>query len=260
MQLSPDLYCGGKPVDDSGFKTLTDLGIRTVISVDGARPDVEAAKKHGLRYIHIPIGYDGATPEAEAAMGKALRTATRPFYIHCHHGVHRGPVMGAIALMLEKKAPPAVGEAVLKRAGTSKEYPGLWSTVADFDPDTLKDYDPPLHEIAPVTSFVKEMSHIDAVWDELNQCQAAGWQAPKTHPDLVPEQTALLLSEHFHELARNGAKDRDAQLKAWLHQAEERVVALRQALLAGDHAAADQRLKSVKQSCSQCHATYRNRP
>jgi hypothetical protein len=32
---------------------------QTIISVDGARPNVDAAKKEGLSYVHIPIGYNG---------------------------------------------------------------------------------------------------------------------------------------------------------------------------------------------------------
>src|SRR5262245_19658660 len=68
-RLTDRLYSGGNPEGDAGFASLQQLGVRTVISVDGARPDVERARTYGLRYVHLPIGYDGV-PE-----GQALRLA-----------------------------------------------------------------------------------------------------------------------------------------------------------------------------------------
>src|SRR2546423_1384396 len=68
-RLSETLYSGSSPEGDEGFASLQRLGVKTVISVDGARPDVERAHKYGLRYVHLPIGYDGV-PE-----GQALRIA-----------------------------------------------------------------------------------------------------------------------------------------------------------------------------------------
>ena len=98
-QLSPTLYSGGEPHGDVAFSKLAELGVRTVVSVDGARPDVAAAKKHGLRYIHIPIGYDGVDPEAQAALTRVVREIEGPVFLHCHHGKHRGPAAAAVMCM-----------------------------------------------------------------------------------------------------------------------------------------------------------------
>ena len=65
FQLNERLYSGGGPEGDSGFASLKKLGVKTVISVDGARPDVARARAHGLRYVHVPIGYRGV-PQAQA--------------------------------------------------------------------------------------------------------------------------------------------------------------------------------------------------
>src|ERR1051326_9522581 len=46
------LYSGAAPADEAGFRSLCALGVRTIISVDGATPDVAAARRHGLRYVH----------------------------------------------------------------------------------------------------------------------------------------------------------------------------------------------------------------
>ena len=55
---------GAEPHEDVAFAELAELGVRTVVSVDGAKPQADAARHHGLRYVHIPIGYDGVSEEA----------------------------------------------------------------------------------------------------------------------------------------------------------------------------------------------------
>ena len=50
---------GGEPHGEVAFRNLAALGYDTVVSVDGARPDVETAAKYGLRYVHGPLGYEG---------------------------------------------------------------------------------------------------------------------------------------------------------------------------------------------------------
>ncbi|MGE0610114.1 MAG: hypothetical protein AB7O62_23685, partial [Pirellulales bacterium] len=59
IRLHPKVVSGGQPEGEAAFAELRDLGIKTVISVDGARPAVPLAKKYGLRYVHLPHGYDG---------------------------------------------------------------------------------------------------------------------------------------------------------------------------------------------------------
>src|SRR4051794_32733608 len=67
-RLTPGLYSGSSPEGDTGFRSLRRLGIHTVLSVDGARPDLERARRHGLRYVHLPVGYDGV-PRAPPPAG-----------------------------------------------------------------------------------------------------------------------------------------------------------------------------------------------
>src|SRR4051794_40365147 len=59
FRVSDRVYSGSSPEGDPGFASLERLGIRTVITVDGAKPDVATAERHGLRYVHLPIGYGG---------------------------------------------------------------------------------------------------------------------------------------------------------------------------------------------------------
>ena len=59
VAFGPGCWSGSMPEGDAGFASLQSWGVRTVISVDGAVPDVARAARFGLRYVHLPIGYDG---------------------------------------------------------------------------------------------------------------------------------------------------------------------------------------------------------
>ncbi|MBU6208995.1 MAG: hypothetical protein KGR22_03710, partial [Planctomycetes bacterium] len=48
-----DVWSGSVPEGDAGFDSLTSLGVRTIISVDGALPDLERARARGMRYVHL---------------------------------------------------------------------------------------------------------------------------------------------------------------------------------------------------------------
>ena len=96
-------FSGSAPDGDEGFATLAAAGVKTIISVDGAEPDVAVAKAHGIRYIHLPIGYNGFDEQRRLQLTRATRDAmdSGPVYIHCHHGKHRSAgAAGAVAVSL----------------------------------------------------------------------------------------------------------------------------------------------------------------
>src|SRR4051794_23849607 len=72
FRVTDRLYSGSSPEGDASFAALRKLGIKTVISVDGARPDVKRARKFGLRYVHLPIGYDGVPREQALRLARAV--------------------------------------------------------------------------------------------------------------------------------------------------------------------------------------------
>src|SRR4051794_39790224 len=78
FRISGRVYSGSSPDGEGGFAALAALGIKTVLSVDGARPDVEAARRHGLRYVHLPFGYDGIPRDRVVALAKAAATLPGP--------------------------------------------------------------------------------------------------------------------------------------------------------------------------------------
>ncbi|MCK6459080.1 MAG: hypothetical protein L6Q95_04215, partial [Planctomycetes bacterium] len=127
---------GAQPEGEEAFKNLQALGYTTVLSVDGAIPEVDLAAKYGLTYAHVPIGYDGVAREEQLQIIKAVKEAPGPVYVHCHHGKHRGPA----AAMIAREALDGLScdDAVkaLELSETGKEYEGLYRDVREFKKPT----------------------------------------------------------------------------------------------------------------------------
>ena len=255
--LTPQLISGGQPKGDAAFSKLAEMGVKTIVSVDGAKPDLEMAKQHGLRYLHIPIGYDGVDPEAQAALTHAVRAAKGPIFIHCHHGKHRGPAAAVVACMAAGDMTHEQAAEFMKLAGTGQEYTGLWRDVAAFQPLPADAKLPPLVEAVQVESLAGAMAGLDRAWDGLKLCQVAGWKTPADHADLAPAHQALLVWEGLTE-SRRMAENSDPQLVKWLDEAVAEAAQLRQSVQAGDEAAASRQFKQVEAACARCHEQYRN--
>jgi protein tyrosine phosphatase (PTP) superfamily phosphohydrolase (DUF442 family) len=269
FRLSPRLYSGGDPRGDAAFAALRGLGVRTIISVDGAAPDVEAARRAGLRYVHLPIGYDGVPREQALRIIQAVRKAGGPVYIHCHHGKHRGPAAAAVCGMATEGWTHDEATAWLRQAGTSDDYEGLFEAARTFEPPTAEELaavGDDLPERSAVPALVDLMVKIDAGWDRLKALRAAGFRPPAEQPDLDPPHEALLLAEQYREALRLAeSKGRGPDFLADLQEAERRATALESSLRAlGDSPSADARetaeraFRSAGKSCTDCHARHRN--
>jgi len=274
-RITEKLYSGSSPDGDLGFRSLQKLGIKTVISVDGARPDVTAAHSYGLRYVHIPFGYAGIPPEQVLRLAKAVRDLPGPIYIHCHHGMHRGPAAAsAIHLCLDKSCTVDQALAEMRRAGTDPHYTGLYAVPHTLTRPTSADLDhipSDFPEIATVPDLAQCMVEIDGRWDNLKQIRAAGWKAPASHQDLDPSHEALMLRESFQEALRvaarfqraelTGAHNRPAEVGQWLAAAAEKASVLEKDLRArAQYSIVEQAFHQIGASCIRCHAKYRDVP
>jgi len=259
-KLSGRIYSGSEPDGEAGFESLSELGIQVVVSVDGARPNVEEARKHGLRYVHIPFGYDGITEKAGKALARLVNEADGPFYIHCHHGKHRGPAAAAVACIADGTENGKSALHILEWAGTSKNYAGLWRDVEAYQPPAAGEQLPELVEVAEVSSLAAAMAKIDRAFDNLKLCRDAFWQTPADHPDIVPKQEALLVKEGLREVARNLSTDKDDRFKNLLAEAVQRAGALEESFAGAnaDNVTTDQNFDEMNAACQQCHKAYRN--
>lgn len=258
-QLSPRIYSGGEPVGEQAFKRLAGLGIKTVVSVDGAKPDIELAKRYGLRYVHIPIGYDGVSDKAQLQLTRLVRDVEGPIFVHCHHGQHRGPAAAAVACVADGVVSAPEADSILKSIGTSKDYAGLWRDVAAFRVPGQDARLPALVESAEVESFAAAMAKVDRHWDQLKLCRDAQWNTPAKHPDLVPQQEALLVFEQLREASRHLMREHTAEFRTWLADSESAAKELRSSLAGSDNTAAEKHYQTLAKSCKRCHTKYRDK-
>lgn len=262
---------GAQP-DEKGFQAIKELGVRTIISVDGARPDVTLAKKYGLRYVHMPHGYDGIPDERAKELAKAVRELPGPIYIHCHHGKHRSPAATATACVGAGLIAPVDSLSILEAAGTSKGYRGLYYSVEEarpFDPRLLDELQVAYQETVQVPPMAEAMVAMEHTHDHLKFIADAGWKVPSDHPDLVPAHEALLMREHYTEMLRTDeVQAKPADFLKWMKLGEDGSRELRQSLqkwhasgakgsVPGSVTAA---FEKINQSCTQCHVQFRNKP
>lgn len=263
---------GGQPEGEEAFGELKALGVKTIISVDGARPEVELAKKFGLRYVHLPHGYDGIPEERAQELAKAVRDLDGPIYIHCHHGKHRSPAAAAVACVSAGLIEPAASLAVLQAAGTSENYRGLYRSAAaarKLDDALLDALEAEFPETARLPPLAEAMVELEHTHDHMKAIAAAGWKSPPASPDLDPPHEALLLREHFTEMLRTDAvKNESDQFQDLMRAGEMAAQELEAALAAwkggGLASGVPERIPAsfdrVTQSCTACHRQFRDVP
>ncbi len=261
--VSDNLLSGGVPEGDEAFKALAEAGVKTIISVDGATPDVEGAKKHDIRYVHLPIGYDSVPRQRAIELSRAIEDLPGKVYVHCHHGKHRSPAAVAGIMVCSQDWSGNRATAFMKEAGTSPNYTGLYQTVETMKPadkTELAKADSSFPEKAKVAAYVDMMVHVDEHFEGLAKSRKAAWGVPKDSPDLVPANLALQIMELFHESIRTNQANRpEADFNNWMTQSETSAAALEKALRAGSKEAAEVAYKQLEQSCKACHEKYRNK-
>ena len=161
------------------------MGVRTIISVDGASPDVARAEARGMRYVHIPITYAEASREQQLEIARAVRDSPGPAFVHCHHGMHRGPAAAASAAVLLGEVTPEEGVAFMKEAGTASSYEGLYACVATASVATSSALDERRRvSVGPQgQGFVAAMIEVDQAFSYLDEIRGGGvGQSRKTIP------------------------------------------------------------------------------
>lgn len=255
-RLNSQLYSGSNPEGDEGFASLKKLGVKTIISVDGAQPDVMRAHQFGLRYVHVPIGYDEVPREAMVKIAKAAMTLPGPIYVHCHHGKHRGPA-AAVGLQLctDKKCNVAEAVATMKLAGTDPHYVGLYDSVKNFKAPTANELArvKEFAEAVKVPALTELMTNVDTQWEVL----APYLMGKPVAEEKKPGHAAVLLWEQFQEAARLPPGGKDAaefskDLKTAVEQSEQ-LVKLLERKPAAPIGEISKQMQALKKTCTKCH-------
>jgi len=252
---------GAQPEGDVAFRNMKALGVTTVLSVDGAVPDVEGAAKHGLTYVHVPIGYDGVTAAQALQIARAVRDAPGRVYIHCHHGRHRGPAASMVARITLDGISNEEAVRGLESSGTSPKYTGLYRDIRNFKApsDAQMDAAPePQSKVVPA-GVQAMMVGVSQRYEWLKKSKSAGWGVPEDSPDVSPPHEARMLWEMYRETRRlDEAKKLGEKFLRRLDEGEKAAVALENALRASNATATATAWKAVKANCNDCHTDFRN--
>ena len=272
IQIHEKVISGGQPDGEEAFQELQDLGIKTIISVDGAKPELELAKKHGLKYVHLPHSYDGVPKQRGYELAKAVRDFEGPIYIHCHHGKHRSPAAAAVACVTAGLIRPSMAVSILQLAGTNPNYRGLYESAQSarkLDGAVLDALKADFPESAELTPMAEAMVHLEHTQDRVKMIAAAGWKSPASHPEIIPAQEVLLLKEHFTELLRAESVGKEPEgFQAMLHESESAAADLEAALMNWNDSGAPLPLpdalpvsfEKIAKNCVACHTQYRDVP
>ena len=143
-------------------------------------------------------------------------------------------------------------------AKTNKQYVGLWRDVSRFRPPGDEAVLPELVEIAEVDPLVKRMAKIDRDFDSLVEHQQDGWNLHGEKPKRTPSQLAFIIYEELRESNRNLGSEFDEPFKQLLTKSARSARAVEDALQRRRFETATAHLKSLKQTCRNCHKRYRD--
>jgi hypothetical protein len=209
------------------------------------------------------------TGEQVDHLAKTFRELDGPFYVHCFHGRHRGPAGAAIGRIVLDDVPreQAIGE-MRQYSGTSKKYEGLYRSVAtrpipDFDETLALDYNfPPVETLDGVPGA---MVPIARSHDWIEILGGLDWAVDPENPDIDAYNEARILNEAFAagpQFADYQSQPEDfKQMWAKATQASADLTEQLRRHNNGEAemgAAAKASFAIVQQSCTDCHAGYRN--
>lgn len=258
---SPRIGQGAEPHGEVAFANLRALGYDTVLSVDGARPDVDAAERHGLRYVHVPIGYDGIEEGQALQIVKAVQESRTGTYVHCHHGRHRGPAGAMVARIALDGISNEEAVEELKVSGCSPKYAGLYRDVEAFRKPTVEALATvtELHSFVAPEGLVAAMADVSRRMENMKMVREAAWQVPPSNPDVSPTHEATLVWEGLREMQRlDEAQGYGDDFLGLLAGSEAQARQMEAALL--EHAAerAEAAYNGLLETCNTCHTKYRN--
>lgn len=268
-RLSDSIVSGAEPEGPEALAAIAEMGVKTILSVDGKVPDARSAEALGMRYVHVPIQYRGITDDELLQITKTFRELEGPFYVHCFHGQHRGPAAAAVGRVVLDEAPREQALAEMRQwCGTSGKYEGLYGVVAVGDIPTAEQtaaytFDfPAAKQLDGVAGL---MVGVSRAYDRILSMKRNAWQVNPDHPDIDPVNESAILASLFTqalELPEVQAESED--YRAILQDSIDRARALRgvvadlRASEQPDWQPAEAAFAELKASCNACHEGYRN--
>ena len=261
-----DLLSGGHPVGTSSFELLRRLGVRTIISEDGAVPNIKDARAAGLKYIHLPIGYNRIDPARALELARACRDAKSRggVYMHCHQGRHRSAAAAAVAAVLLGWGRLDDVMERMKVSGASPHYAGLYQSVSsatEVSQEAIDGIPPDFPEVSQPESLTHIMVEMNAVIEHLELIESNSWSTPEAHPDLVPAAEAGHLVDLYRSVLDVDGEDAWASDWEALRQSGEKAAKQLEDMLLGEASASasiSAQMRLVHDNCLACHRQFRD--
>jgi protein tyrosine phosphatase (PTP) superfamily phosphohydrolase (DUF442 family) len=265
VAYGPGFWSGSVPEGDAGFAMLRDWGVKTIISVDGAAPEVDRAARFGIRYVHLPIGYDGFDDDRKLQLVRAVRDLPGPIYIHCHHGKHRSAGAAATVAASLGWMTPDAAIARMRVSGTAPAYPGLYACAARavaLDAAAIDAASQEFPSAVRPRGIIESMVAIDDAMERLKTAERANWKVTAEHPDLAPAADAGTIADHLRMLGdAPAASPRRAEFEEIRARCESNARRLEESLASPTPSIAERAaaLADLQATCSACHAAHRDR-
>ncbi|MHC4342031.1 MAG: cytochrome c [Planctomycetota bacterium] len=262
-RLGDNIISGSEPHGEEALKRISEMGVKTIVSVDGKVPDKEVAAKFGMRYVHVPIRYSGIDEEELVRIAKTFRELQGPFYVHCFHGKHRGPAAAAVGRLVVDRVPRDQALAEMRQwCGTSKKYEGLFHVIALKEMPataTTAGYAWDFPAAHPFGGFRAAMIEITRHSDNLKMLDKRDWKPDPDHPDIDAANEAEKMLGLFQRASKlESVQKACEEYRTWMQVSVEKSGKLLEAVKAGESAAASKAFRVLGQTCNSCHANYRN--
>lgn len=252
-RVSERLYSSGRPEGEAAFRALAAEGIRTVVCVDAQTPDVEAARRAGIRYVHLPFGYAGVPRACEVEIARLATELPGPILFHCHHGTQRAPTAAAIARRATEGAGADEALSEMRRAGLDEKYRGLAASVVAYEPPTPAELEaraaPWAERVAP-RGLVETMLELDRRVENVEKGR-------------VPEgdfgHETLLVREALVEAARTPHGAQEAEQHDFAAKLEDAIAAARALeATATPGPPTPEAIRHLRAACARCHEAHRD--
>jgi protein tyrosine phosphatase (PTP) superfamily phosphohydrolase (DUF442 family) len=269
FRFTDKVCCGPAPADERDFQKLKDLGIKSVICVDGTAPDAVTGKRYGMMSVHVPTTYDGISADTARVLARAVKDLPAPVYIHCNCGINRAPAAASMALITLGEMSAEDGVKNMNTIGVQKIFQGLYSCVekaTKVDARVLEMLEVRLKERAETQPIVKTMDDMKKYWKHLDNAAKTGWKMTEDErTDAAKDATELVVrSIELRKLP--GMKNRPADFQKFVADGESAAVALEKVLnnreiktlQSQDIDVLKDRFNAVTKSCVDCHTPYRD--
>jgi protein tyrosine phosphatase (PTP) superfamily phosphohydrolase (DUF442 family) len=266
FRFSDKLISGAAPDTDDAFEALQELGVKTIISVDGDFPDEERAEKYGMKYVHLPIPYKEVPKERALELAKAVRDLPGPIFMHCACGKLRSPAAaGVVSVILGSFTKADAWNALVQAKGPGN-YVRMYQSTQEFDkvdPALLDNLHPQFKAKADVARITTKMDEMYKPWARIDEARRLGWIIPEARKDLKVEDDILKIIDISIEIGKwPEMRKTDAMIKMRAENETE----LAKFLQTWRKAAGDDRPKELTKSffqmtksCDTCHDEYRNK-